>query len=88
MLNGEKIKTLAGQAAISIHDAQLYEQAVSVNRAKYEFLSVMPHELRTPLSITMGYTGMMKEGLLGGKITGENEVSEGTTFTVTIPYTN
>jgi PAS domain S-box-containing protein len=75
----ELVKTLAAQAAISIHNAQLFEQISqqarkleSANRVKNEFLSVMSHELRTPLSITMGYVGMMKEGLLGA-VTPEQE---------------
>lgn len=68
----EFLSTLAGQAAIAIHNAQLYEetvtQAVELKRAikvKDEFLSVMSHELRTPLNVVMGYAGMMKDGMLG-----------------------
>ena len=75
----EFLETLAGQAAIAIHNARLFEQISkqardleSANTVKDEFLAVMSHELRTPLSITMGYTGMMKEGLLG-EITPEQE---------------
>ncbi|MGH7926507.1 MAG: histidine kinase dimerization/phospho-acceptor domain-containing protein, partial [Candidatus Binatia bacterium] len=34
-------------------------------QAKEEFLNVMSHEFRTPLSLIMGHTGMMREGLLG-----------------------
>jgi len=77
---GEEVKflsTLAGQVAIAIHNAQLYEdlkqQAVELERAnsvKSEFLSVMSHELRTPLNVVMGYTGMMQDRMLG-------EISEG-----------
>ena len=77
---GEEVKflsTLAGQVAIAIHNARLYEdlkqQAVELDRAnsvKSEFLSVMSHELRTPLNVVMGYTGMMQDRMLG-------EISEG-----------
>ena len=63
---------LAEQAAIAIHNSQLFErtrlQARELERAdkvKDDFLSVMSHELRSPLNITMGYVGMMKDGLLG-----------------------
>jgi PAS domain S-box-containing protein len=59
------LDTLAGQAAIAIHNARLYEKMVWANKVKDEFLSVMSHELRTPLTIVMGYTGLVKEGTLG-----------------------
>jgi len=68
----EFLTTLAGQAAIAIHNSQLYEEMVKLaadlsrsNKVKDEFLSVMSHELRTPLNVVMGYTGMIRDGLLG-----------------------
>jgi signal transduction histidine kinase/CheY-like chemotaxis protein len=68
----EYLTALAGQAAIAIDNAQLYErskrQAIDLaksNRVKDEFLSVMSHELRTPLNVVMGYAGMMRDGILG-----------------------
>jgi signal transduction histidine kinase len=68
----EFLTTLAGQAAIAIHNSQLYEesreQAVELEKAikvKDEFLSVMSHELRTPLNVVMGYAGMIKDRMLG-----------------------
>jgi PAS domain S-box-containing protein len=68
----EFLSTLAGQAAIAIHNAQLFERVnhqarelEKANSVKEEFLGVMSHELRTPLNITIGYVGMMKDGMLG-----------------------
>jgi signal transduction histidine kinase len=70
---------LAGQVAIAIHNAQLFEdvkqQTVELERAnsvKSEFLSVMSHELRTPLNVVMGYTGMLQDGMIG-EISNEQE---------------
>jgi len=68
----EFLVTLAGQAAIAIHNSEVYEELAKLasdlsksNSVKDEFLSVMSHELRTPLNVVMGYTGMIKDGLLG-----------------------
>jgi signal transduction histidine kinase/FixJ family two-component response regulator len=66
------LSALAGQAAIAIHNAWLYEeiskQVVELeksNKIKDEFLSVISHELRTPLNVTIGYTSVVKDGLFG-----------------------
>ena len=68
----EFLTTLAGQAAIAIHNARLYEQIKKqideinkANSVKDEFLSIISHELRTPLNVTMGYTALLKDGSLG-----------------------
>lgn len=44
----------------------------SEERAKAEFLNVMSHEFRTPISLIIGHAGMMREGMLG-EITDEQE---------------
>jgi signal transduction histidine kinase/HAMP domain-containing protein len=66
------LTVLAGQAAIAIHNSQLFlqikNQAVELeksNKIKNEFLAVMSHELRTPLNIIMNYSDMVKGGMLG-----------------------
>ncbi|MGH7845706.1 MAG: ATP-binding protein [Candidatus Binatia bacterium] len=68
----EFLTTLASQAAVAIHNAQLYEQtkkqAVELEkayRAKAEFLSIMSHELRTPLSAVLGYTDILYNKIVG-----------------------
>jgi signal transduction histidine kinase len=41
------------------------EELERANKVKDEFLSVMSHEMRTPLSVIMGYVTMIKEETLG-----------------------
>ena len=68
----EFVSTVAGQAAIAIHHAELFEQSErqtaelrSADRIKDEFLRVVSTQLKTPLNVITGYTGMFREGLLG-----------------------
>ncbi|MBI2358305.1 MAG: GAF domain-containing protein [Deltaproteobacteria bacterium] len=68
----ELLTTLARQAAIAIHNSQLYGAMAKLaadlsrsNKVKGEFLSVMSHEFRTPLNVIMGYVAMIKDGLYG-----------------------
>ena len=68
----EFLSALAGQVAIGINNAQLYEkikkqasELEEANQAKDEFLSVMSHELRTPLNVITGYAEVLGQGVLG-----------------------
>lgn len=67
------LATLAGQAAIAIHHAELYEQSQrqgeelrGAHKIKDEFLRVVSSQLKTPLNVITGYADMFREGLLGG----------------------
>jgi signal transduction histidine kinase len=68
VFNADEVKfltTLSGEAAIAIHNSQLYEEMRKSNKIKDEFLSIISHELRTPINVVMGYTQLLKEGALG-----------------------
>lgn len=79
----EFLSTLAGQAAIAIHNSQLYEQTKQqaldlekANKVKDEFLSVMSHEMRTPLTVVLGNARMILDRVLG-EIAAEHEEALG-----------
>jgi signal transduction histidine kinase/HAMP domain-containing protein len=68
----EFLTTLAGQAAMAISNAQLYErsteQSVELEQAsklQADFSAMIVHDLRSPLSTIMGIAEMMGNGLLG-----------------------
>ncbi len=70
---------LADQAAIALHNANLYSEAreraieltaalaqrEELDRLKDEFIQNVSHELRTPLAITRGYVELLDSGELG-----------------------
>ncbi|MBI2997999.1 MAG: GAF domain-containing protein, partial [Deltaproteobacteria bacterium] len=68
----EFLSTLAGQAAVAIHNSQLYEQiknqAVELeraNKAQADFTAMIAHDLRSPLMNVTGAAGMIHDGLFG-----------------------
>lgn len=69
----ELLSAIASEAAMAVRNALLHEEArrraaelERSNKAKSEFLSVMSHELTTPLTAIMGYTEMIENGTYGG----------------------
>lgn len=53
------IARLADHAAIAIENARLYEEVQRANLAKSEFVSVVAHELRVPMTSIKGYSDML-----------------------------
>jgi signal transduction histidine kinase/ActR/RegA family two-component response regulator len=51
---------LARRAAYAIDNARLYRHAQEANRAKDEFLATLSHELRTPMTATLGWATMLR----------------------------
>lgn len=53
------VARIADHAATSIENARLYEAVKAANQAKSEFVSVMTHELRMPMTSIKGYAEML-----------------------------
>jgi signal transduction histidine kinase/FixJ family two-component response regulator len=65
---------LGNQLAIALEKAHLfneiqesYQRLREVDRLKSEFLNIAAHELRTPLSVIMGYAMMLRDDLQGAQ---------------------
>jgi signal transduction histidine kinase len=56
---------VADHAAIAIENARLYERVRQANLAKSEFVSLVAHELRTPMTSIRGYTDMLARQIVG-----------------------
>ena len=68
----ELLAMLAGQAAVAIHNSQLYERLRTTNETlektleiKEVLVGVMAHEIKTPLQVIIGAAGLLSEGMCG-----------------------
>lgn len=63
-----ELETMTGvvaHASSAIANALLYEQVIAANRAKSEFVSMVSHEMKTPITAIRGYADLMLAGVTG-----------------------
>ena len=59
------VERLADRAAVAINNARLYRDVQAANKAKSDFISLVTHELRLPMTSIKGYTDLMVSGMSG-----------------------
>ncbi len=59
------LERLAGRAAAAVENARLYSAIEFANEAKSQFVSIVTHELRIPLTSIKGYTDLIRQGIVG-----------------------
>ncbi len=61
----EFVMRLADRAAVAIENARLYGVIAAANKSKSEFISIVTHELRLPMTSIKGYTDLILSGMTG-----------------------
>ncbi len=61
----EFMTRLASRAAAAITNARLYQAVQQANESKSQFVAIVTHELRIPLTSIKGYTDLIRKGIVG-----------------------
>jgi PAS domain S-box-containing protein len=61
-------RELASRAALAIENARLYHEARQASQVKSEFMAVMSHELKTPLTTISTYAELLRDEVLGSLV--------------------
>jgi len=68
----DHLMAIARQMGIALENREHFDnlkasrdELEKANKVKDEFLSIMSHEMRTPLNVVVGYSGMIMDGMLG-----------------------
>jgi signal transduction histidine kinase len=67
---------LAHHASIALQNARLAGELEAADRLKSEFAATMSHELLTPLNVIIGYTEMLRDGVVGPVTSGQQDLME------------
>ncbi len=65
---------IAEHASIAIANAQLYAALTRANKSKSEFMGFAAHELKNPLTSIVGYSDLMRQGMMGALSDQQNEL--------------
>ncbi len=61
------LSTIAGEVAVALENARLYEGVKQANEAKSEFIDFVAHELKQPMTAMQGYAKLLTMGI-GGEL--------------------
>src|SRR5260221_13079361 len=59
------VNRMAERAAIAIENARLYDAVKAANNAKSEFVNMVAHELKVPMTSIQGYADLLLQGMAG-----------------------
>jgi signal transduction histidine kinase len=62
---GEALTRLADHAAAAVENTRLFQDVRRANDAKSQFVSIVSHELKIPMTSIRGYADLLQQGLVG-----------------------
>ena len=65
LLDLDFVARLAEHASPAIVNAQLFQELTRANEARSEFVSIVAHELKNPMTSMRGYTDLLLKGVVG-----------------------